>query len=682
VIVAVIVSAAISFLLYYKDKLFKDLEPWKKWLMTSLRFVFVLIVLLLLLSPVIKTKGILVQKPIVVIAQDNSSSIVMNRDSIFYKTTYKQNLDNLIADLSNDYDVKFINFSDNTSNDTVIDFTGIQTDISAVFPEVISRYAGMNLGTVILATDGIFNKGSNPVYARNLNFPVYSIALGDTVSQKDLILRNILHNKLAFLGNKFPLRIFIASEKCIEKTATISIIRDEKIIYKTEFNLPEQSDVRIVDVELPADKLGVQQYDIKLQYLEDEISYENNIASFVINVIDNRNKVLILGNGPHPDIGAINFALKDNPDFELDIEYVNEFNSSVADYDAVVLHQLPSVSNSVSPILVEIEKKQIPVLFIMGSNSSLPLLNKLDKGLGITSLSDNSDDAKPYFNKDFSSFGSGFDENSFFQNMSPLKVVFGNYKVTSEVKIFLYQKVNGVKTEKPLILFSEQNGVKNGFITGEGIWRWRLDDYKYNSGHDNFKTLFNRVFQYLIVKKMQDKLLVESKQVFSENENVVFTAEFYNEAFEMVSDLELEMILTDSDGKEYSYLFGNYDNAYRLDLGRLDAGTYEYETRTEFDGKLYSNQGKIIVKNINVEALNTTANHIILKQLADMTGGKVFYPSEMLDITKDIKSNENIANIAYERDKLYTLTDLYYLFFVILIFAAAEWILRKYWGGY
>jgi hypothetical protein len=682
IIVAVIVAAAISFLLYYKDKLFSDHKPWKKWLMTGLRFLFVFIVLLLLLSPVLKTKGVIVQKPVVVIAQDNSSSILLNKDSLFYNTKYKDQILDLTQKLSEDYDVKYLQFSESTSNDSIIDFSGKLSDISSIFPEIISRFAGMNLGAIILATDGIYNKGINPVYSNNLNVPVYSIALGDTISQKDLILKNLLHNKLAFLGNKFPLRIYISADKCIEKSAELTIVREGKEVYKTMVDIPSMSDVNMIDVELPADKLGIQQYDVKLKHLDNEISYDNNNASFVINVIDNRNKILILGNSPHPDIGAINYAIKDNPDFELTISYLNEFNGSVAAYDLVVLHQLPSVTNNASAVLNEIEKNKIPVLFILGNSTSLKALNNLDKGLQINSLSNNPDDAVPYFNKNFVAFNTGFDEKLFFDNMSALKVIFGEYKILSDVRIFLYQKVNGVKTDNPLILFSEQDGVKTGFITGEGIWRWRIDDYKLNTGHDNFKSLINRIFQYLIVKKMQDKLIVESRQVFNENENVVFTAEFYNEAFELVSNLELQMLITDEDGKEFKYFFGNQGEAYRLDLGRLKSGNYIYKVSTEFDNKEYAEAGKIIVKNINVEALNTKANHIVLEQLAELTGGKVFYPDNMLDIPAAIRKNDSITSIAYEREKLYTITDLFFLFFVILFFAATEWALRKFWGGY
>ena len=35
------------------------------------------------------------------------------------------------------------------------------------------------------------------------DFPIYSIALGDTNKYKDISIDNILYNQISFLGNKF-----------------------------------------------------------------------------------------------------------------------------------------------------------------------------------------------------------------------------------------------------------------------------------------------------------------------------------------------------------------------------------------------------------------------------------------------------------------------------------------------
>ena len=192
ILVAVAIAAATSFLLYYKDRLYKELDKWKKILMASLRFVFVLIILLLILNPIFKTSGILVQKPILVFVQDNSASILLNKDSTYYQNQYKTELNNLFDDLKNKFDLRYMQFDEAINTDSVLNYQGQLTNISSIFPEIISSYAGMNLGAVLIATDGIYNSGENPIYLDNINFPVYSIAMGDTISQKDLILKDIL----------------------------------------------------------------------------------------------------------------------------------------------------------------------------------------------------------------------------------------------------------------------------------------------------------------------------------------------------------------------------------------------------------------------------------------------------------------------------------------------------------
>ncbi|MDD3859658.1 MAG: hypothetical protein PHW83_05625 [Bacteroidales bacterium] len=682
IIVAAIIAATVSFLLYYKDKLFSELQKWKRFLMTGLRFMFIFIILLLLLNPIFKSSAIIIQKPIVVFVQDNSRSIILNRDSSYYKTTYKQDINELLDKLSKSFDVKYLQFSEITSNDSSLNFDGEITDISSVFPEIISRFSGMNLGAIILATDGIYNRGVNPVYSNYINFPVYSIALGDTISQKDLILKDVMYNRVAFLGNRFPVKVFINAEKCTEKESVINIRRDDKLVYTSKFLIPENSTTNSLELEIYADKLGIQQYDIELKYLKDEISYENNHNTFVVKVIDNRNKILLLANSPHPDIGAIKFALKDNPDFELTIQYIDELKVNIKDFDLVILHQIPSSQNKATGVFSEIEKYSIPTLYILGTSTSLEAFNALKTGLEIKNLSNKTDDATPSYNTSFLAFDPGVDTDVFFKNFSPLKVFFGDYTFQGESKIFLYQNINGVKTSKPLIAITENNKAKTGYILGEGIWRWRIDDYKYNSEHTGFTTLINRIIQYIIVRRIQDKLTVETKQVFNENEPVILNASFYNEAYELVPNMEVVLKLKNKADKEFKYTFSNYGNSYRLDLGRLPVGTYSYTASTKFEDKEYSASGEFIVQKINLEALITTAGHNILYQLADMTGGKVFYPNNMATIPTVLDNDSNIANIAYTQEKLHTITDLYFLFFVILFFAATEWILRKYWGGY
>ena len=676
----VIVAVAIAIFLYHKDKTFAEIEPWKKRLMTALRAIFIFLTLALLLNPIVKHITRDIRKPIVVIAQDNSKSILYNKDSAYYRTEYTKNISQLADDLSEKYDVCLLPFSDGVENSDSINFTGDATNISSVFNEISSRYAGANMGAVILATDGIYNKGQNPQYSRPAKYPVMCIAMGDTMPRKDLQIKDIVHNSVTFLGNKFPVRILVSADKCTEKQAQIKITRKGANVYSQTIDLPENGTTRSVEVELTADLIGLQQYKVSLQHLDNESSYENNDAEFYIEVIDKRSKILILADAPHPDVGTIRSALKSNPDLEVEAKYLYESNISAKGYDLVITHQLPSVKNKAQGIFAEIEKFAIPQIIILGTNTSYSDFDKLGTDLKTNANFNSFDDAVPALNSAFNSFS--IESPEFLQQLPPLKVPYCSPKISGESKVLLYQTINGIKTDKPLVFFTDRDNRKCCFVMGEGLWRWRIYDYKQSSSNENFNTLINKIVRFTITKQQKNKLSVEAKHLYTDNENIIITAELYNDAYELVPDLEIEATLKDSADNEFKYIMEPNGNAYRIDLGRLAKGSYTCKFATEFDGNKYETNIAIMVRNMNLEAQNLTANHNVLFAIAGANGGKVYYPTEMSKIKDDLSSNPDIQNVAYEKESLSSIMDFWYLFICILLFATAEWFLRKFWGGY
>ena len=77
-----------------------------------------------------------------------------------------------------------------------------------------NNFSNQNIGALVLVSDGIYNRGSNPVFqAAELQYPVYSVAFGDTTEIKDLLVKKINHNQVAYLGNNFPVEVQIQAKK-------------------------------------------------------------------------------------------------------------------------------------------------------------------------------------------------------------------------------------------------------------------------------------------------------------------------------------------------------------------------------------------------------------------------------------------------------------------------------------
>ena len=95
-----------------------------------LRFVFITLLTFLLLSPLLKTLFRQTEKPIIVIAQDNSESLILNKDSSFYRSEYSRKLNAITEQLKGKYDVQSLSFGDKVKDAIDYSFTDKQTDFT------------------------------------------------------------------------------------------------------------------------------------------------------------------------------------------------------------------------------------------------------------------------------------------------------------------------------------------------------------------------------------------------------------------------------------------------------------------------------------------------------------------------------------------------------------------------
>jgi hypothetical protein len=210
-----------------------------------LRALSIFLLLFLFLSPVKHIKHKEIEKPTIVIAQDNSQSIALNKYSPYYKNKYLKDLDKLANDLQDDYNVVRLTFGSTTSllkeNDESfskkVTYNDFSTDISQMFNYINENYSSENLSGVVLASDGIVTFGDNPLnLTDNFSCPIYTVAMGDTTKKKDLSITDVQFNKITFVDDEYPLEITLNAIKAKNNSATLSMIKDGRTTtFKTFF---------------------------------------------------------------------------------------------------------------------------------------------------------------------------------------------------------------------------------------------------------------------------------------------------------------------------------------------------------------------------------------------------------------------------------------------------------------
>lgn len=623
-----------------------------------------------------------VEDPIIVYVDDNSESVKASSDSaLLYNYTNRRK--NLISDLKSEYLVHEYLFGEDFRRNDNRDYNDKITDMSSVFTGLIDYYSNRNIGAVIIASDGTYNRGSNPVYlAEETQFPVYTVALGDTIIRRDLIINNVSHNSITYLGNVFPVEIVVEAVKSEGLTGKLTISKEGENVYSKMIEFTSDHHFETVMAELEASEAGMEKYEIRIDPVDNESNIENNYREFYIDVIDSRQKVLILSDSPHPDIGAIKLSLEDNENYEVEHFNITRFNEQIDAYNLVILHQLPSRRLGQQSKLTDIQNSNIPVLVIIGPNSNLGAVSNMNAGISIIQRSRQFNSALSALNKSFSLFSIGDNFESFFILMPPLYSPFANYQSSPALNILAYQKIGDVVTDDPLIAFSNIADRKYGFICGEGIWRWKLNNYMREQNHDFFNELVSKIVQFLSLKEDKSLFRVNTKNIVYENEPLIFEAELYNKSYELINDPEVSMLITNEEGVSFNYEFSATSNAYVLDAGTFSPGDYSYKAKTRLDDEKYEISGKISVVELNIEAVNTVADHGLLYRIASETNADLFYPDELDAIAEAIKSRDDIKGIIYNHKEYTDIINWKWLFFLILVLLSFEWFVRKRSGSY
>jgi hypothetical protein len=649
-----------------------------RYILFVVRALAVFIISLLLLAPLVRSVSYQPQKPLVLVLQDNSESIKLFPSPPIIPIGLIPALTQLRSSLGDNYEVHEFNFDRNLNNGLSNKFNGKQTDISSALKQLNERYVNQNIGAVILATDGLYNQGSDPQYeARNIKSAIYTIALGDTTPKRDLLIANVNYNKTAFLGNDFEIEVLVEAYQSKGENMRLSVTEDGRQV--STQNIPVNADAfqKLVPIKLNADKKGIRKFNISIAPIKNELSTQNNSETIYVEVLDAKQKILLIYNSPHPDINVIKQGIESNTNYEVKTVLSSDISTiKPGDYSLIILHQLTQAN--LAGMQSVIAKGKIPVWYMLGAQSDLQDFDASQKAVKASPDGTEMQEVFAQPVTEFSAFTLSDSTRQKISGFPPLLAPFGNYTSSSTNQVLLKQKIGDILTTYPLLSFVDEDGRRVGILTGEGLWRWQLAEYKASGNHHAMEELLSQSVQYLTANANHQKFRVyAAKNIFDEGENVIINAELYNDALELINTPDVRIELTGHSGKKYSFLFTRNGQSYQLDAGTLPVDEYTYSANTKVGNRIFTANGQLTVKPLNLETRQSAANHRLLNSIAKQSGGQMLIPDEINKLADLIKKNDNIKTVVYE-DKHYSdLIDVKWIFVLILALLSAEWFMRK-----
>ncbi len=627
------------------------------------------------------------KKPILIYAQDVSESL-----NTYFTPKSKADFINernaLLSQLENKFDIKTYSFGDEVREGILDTFQDKVTNSSDLFKEIDDLYRNQNLGAVVWASDGIYNEGNNPLYSiEKFPVPIVSIALGDTIPKKDVFIKRANHNKITYLNDKFVVQVDIGANNCAGSSTTLVVTKIQNgtssVISQTPISINGNNFFTTKEITLDANQAGILHYRLSLSTVKGELTQNNNSKDIFVEVLDARQKILILGASVHPDIGAWKQALSINQNYQITTATLDDFKGNLADYDFVILHQIPAKGSDASSIIKQLNDRKIPRLFIVGTQSDLNKLSEAQSLVKIVGDTKNTNDVQSVFGNNFNLFT--WDQNLMkdLPYFAPLTAPFGNFVEQNQAQVLLYQKIGKVDTKYPLVAMGEISGIRTGIICAEGFWKWRMFDFMQHKNHLITEEVALKISQYLSVKEDKRKFRVAvSKSLFNENEQIILDGELYNQSYELINEPDVNLIITNEKKQNFNFTMNKSGRAYHLDAGYFPAGQYTFKATVKVNGETLSSEGVFYIQPIQIELNETTANHSLLKAMSNNTGGIVVAPTKLDDIKKLLLDNNKFKPTLYENKTTHPVINLKWIFGLLLLLLSLEWFLRKYFGGY
>jgi hypothetical protein len=675
-----VISVALTFWYYNGQKVFKQTASWKRGLLLFLRSAGLFLLGVLLLGILFESKDIKTQKPVLINLIDNSSSMLNYKDSSLVQNQLTDYLKDFNVAFGDRYEIQnFIIDDELRASDA--NFNGSVSNHNKGFDEIFNRYYNQNKGAIVFTSDGNYNIGNSPVYsAQKISLtPIYTIGVGDTVPKVDHLIRNVSANEIAFYKNDFPVNVEIEANKIPPGDYAVELWSGDKQVGSQTITYDDsKQQFHTAKFVVNAASIGFVSFEVRLQSLKGESSFVNNKRKFYVEVIDSRSKVLMLADGPHPDFKAIRQMLELDENIEVVSELASEWNGKMNDVSLLIMRL--SGGSDEKAVLDQARSKRIPVMNLLGTQLTVNKANLLSLGLNYPSGA-SLDEVQVYIDEGFTLFEISENLRKEIQRWPPMKVRFGK-SVVNGGNVLLKQKIGPVLKSDHVISFTTRNGRKEAFIIGEGLWRWRLDDFRRNQNNDNFKEFISSITQYLLVKQNKYPLRIKLPKRFNVRKEVIIDAEFYNDALQQITNPEVNLILINDLDKQSTYTFSKNALDYNLSLGRMKAGRYKWRAYTEWNGKKYEKNGEFVVEDVSLEKMDTHADHDILKTISKSSGAEFYSLDRYKELIEDLQQRKDVNTVSYEESTFSELIEYILLCILIVLLFSIEWFIRKYEGAY
>ena len=676
----------------YRD--LKSISPIARYSLITLRSLVFLILLALLINPYYRAEETRFEKPEIMVLWDNSESTSITKGSYEGRESYQKVINDL--GFRDTTQVSYQAFSMGSNVEPAgLDSLPLNDSRTNIYSgiEAIKNRAN-DISGAILITDGIFNQGRNPVFeSGNVSVPVMTIALGDTVEQKDLVVEEITSNSTGYVETLHQVEARITTNGFAGSNFQVELKKGSETLQRQTVSPVKNRTSHTLNFDLNLEEEGLQQFEISIPSLEGEWTETNNTQPFAIDVLSDKQRILSLAFEIHPDVKAVRSLLLQDENTQL-ISHTwlgnNKFVEGPLEVSADTLELL---------ILHGYPQSGLPGELETTLNGLLSELPAVIIGTPLTDFSSLQEASRNSLPISTGSYGNAqpvsllpraeptehpimeLPEVSFDLLPSLKAPLQGNSNTAPGSSILFVSSFQGTNTNHPVIAIQELGNNRRSQLAAYNWYRYSQSSNK--QIRDYWEQLFFNIVSWTATKPDYRRLKIQpSQKVFTGSEPIVLNAFLTNESGEKVSDGTIDV---EFEGKEIETRFYSMNNLgngqYQLQINAFPKGIYRFTATAKKGSRTIDTQeGELSVSNTNTEYVTTDRNDNLLKQISSRTGGSYFTFADLTTFADSLKEKGMLAREEKVETTLFYPYQHSFWFILVITLLAAEWITRKYFA--
>jgi uncharacterized membrane protein len=199
-------------------------------------------------------------------------------------------------------------------------FAGGRTDLATAMDRAQQELAGLPLSGLVVVSDGADNSGQSMTDAllalQAAAVPVYTVGLGSERISPDIEIQRVEVPRSVLVGTTLVADVIVSHAGYAGRRVRLDVEDAGRILGSEEFDLPADGELP-VRVQFQTEESGPRRVAFRVRPEEGEAVTANNVRQALIEVRDQRQKILYFEGEPRFEIKFLRRAVKDDPNLQL-----------------------------------------------------------------------------------------------------------------------------------------------------------------------------------------------------------------------------------------------------------------------------------------------------------------------------------------------------------------------------